>query len=236
MAQYTILVENLDPDCPSNTYTQVITATGCTEYIVRLTLDSTTNGPFNVYVNSVLVYSNISRVELTLGVTVYLNCDSTPSFLIYASTYLPNEKTDTVYFNPATNLWGAGNGSVPEFTSSGWTTFIDRRLVNSDRIYNITQLSGITNPTTIGTQIHLEYPSGSGNTSALLVYPTTYGYISDFGLEEINNHINVQGMKPSNSNRQAIILSGNTYYVAQVTNYQGSVGQKQSWQVISNES
>jgi hypothetical protein len=204
---------------------------------VRIDPSSTTKGPFNIYINDVLVYSNIVRTELIGGLFVNLNCESTPTFLIYASTYDNNNKLDTIYYEIPFNFrWGVGNGLTPEYSDVAWETFINRRVNNDDRIQNLTILSGITNPTSVGQQLKLSFPIGSGNTSAIIVYPKKYGYISDYGLQEIGNTANIQGMKPSNNSRQEINLSGTPYYVAQITEYQGSEGQVQNWHVISNES
>lgn len=234
--QYTIVVENLDPFCSNDSYTEVVNVNNCTEYIVRIGPSSTVKGPFNIYVNNILVYSNVQRAQLIVGLFVELNCNTSPTFLIYASTYNINQTTDTIYYEiPQNKRWGVGNGLTPDFSVSGWETFINRRITNNDRIVNLTQLSGVTNPTNIGQQFKLSYPFGSGNTSAIIVYPAKYGYISNNGLQEIGNTANVQGLKPESDNRQMITLSGTNYYIAQFTNYQGSEGQQQSWEVISRE-
>lgn len=236
MPSYVIKVENLDPDCSNNEYIQTIVANSCTEYLVRIDPSSTTNGPFNVYVNDVLLYSNVSRTQLIIGYTLNLNCENPPTYLLYASTYDFDNQLDTVYFEVPLNLrWGVGNGLAPEYTTLAWETFINRRITNSDRIVNLTTSSGITNPINVGQQFKLSYPSGSGNTSALLIYPKKWGYISDNGLQEIGNPGNIQGMKPQSNNRNEIILSGSPYYIAQFTNYQGSEGQNQNWQIILKE-
>ena len=236
MPSYTIVVENLDQFCSNEQITNTVIANSCTEYIVRIDASSTTKGPFNIYVNSILLYSEVSRNQMINGYFINLNCESSPTFLLYASTYDVNNKLDTVYYEIPFNFrWGAGNGLSPEYTSSGWETFINRRVNNNDRIVNLTTTSGITNPTNLGQQIRLNYPSGSGNTSAILIYPSKYGYISDNGLQEIGNNTNNQGLKPNTNNRQTITLSGETYYITQITEYQGSEGQMQNWEVISNQ-
>jgi hypothetical protein len=157
--------------------------------------------------------------------------------LIYASTYNTNDRIDTVFYEDTglNRRWGIGNGLAPEYSNTGWETFINRRITNNDRIVNLTVLSGITDPSLVGTQIRIEYPSDSGNTSAILLYPATYNYISDGGLQEIGNESNLQGLKPMSNDRLVIPISGVSYYIAQITNYQGSEGQKQNWQVISSE-
>lgn len=237
MPIYTIEIENLDPSCSNNKITRQVVVNTCSEYIVRIEPSSTTRGPFNIYVNSVLVLSDVSRTQMVIGQFVNLFCEDTPTYLLYASTHDLFQNLDTVFYEDVglNRRWGVGNGLAPEYSNTQWQIFIDRRITNNDRIYNLTTLSGITNPTNIGQQIRLNYPVGSGNTSALIIYPSKYGYISDSGLQEIGNSANIQGLKPKNNQRQTITLSGESYYVAQITEYQGSEGQVQNWQVISNE-
>jgi len=236
MPQYTITVENLDPHCLGDKYNQVIVANTCIEYIVRIENSSTTKGPFNISVDGLLTYSNVSRNELINGLFLNLNCATLPVYILYASTFNFDSRTDTVYFEtPLNNRWGAANGLTPEYTNTGWQNFITRRIDNDDRIVNIAETLGITNPINVGSQLRLTYPSGSGNTSALLIYPSKYGYISDSGLREIGNPTNIQGMKPGVSNKQEIILNGENYYITQISNNQGSPGQVINWQVIATE-
>jgi hypothetical protein len=236
MPAYNIVVENLDPGCSNDQITNTVVANSCTEYIVRIDPSSTTKGPFNISFNGLQVYTNVSRNQMINGLFLNLACESEPTYLIYASTYDINNTLDTVYYEiPFNDRWGVGNGLSPEHTTSAWEIFINRRINNDDRIINLTTVSGITNPTNIGQQLRLSFPIGSGNTSAILIYPAKYGYISDTGLQEIGNSANVQGLKPLNNNRQSLNISGTSYYIAQITEYQGSEGQQQSWQVISNE-
>jgi hypothetical protein len=237
MPSYLIEVENIDPSCSNDKFSQTIVANSCTEYIVRIDPSSTAKGPFNLYVNNILLYTNISRSQLVIGYFVKLDCDDNPTYLIYASTYNTNDRIDTVFYEDVglNRRWGVGNGLSPEYSNTGWETFINRRILNNDRIINLTTSSGITDPTLVGIQLNLTYPSGSGNTSAILIYPASYNYISDGGLQEIGNESNIQGLKPKNNDRLTVSISGVSYYIAQITNYQGSEGQEQSWQVISSE-
>ena len=57
MATYTITVTNNAVGC-DNEIEQQLTVDGCSTYIVRLTSNSNALGPFNVYVNGSLYYSN----------------------------------------------------------------------------------------------------------------------------------------------------------------------------------
>jgi hypothetical protein len=92
MATYTITVTNNAVGC-DNEIEQQLTVAGCSTYIVRLTSNSTALGPFNVYVNGLLYYSNVSRVEMLLGVEVILECETpTPT---PTPTITPTNQTQT---------------------------------------------------------------------------------------------------------------------------------------------
>jgi hypothetical protein len=70
---HTILVTNNAAGCNTE-IEQQLTVTGCTTYIVRLPLNSNALGPFDVYVDSVLIYSSVSRNNMIDGVIVTLEC------------------------------------------------------------------------------------------------------------------------------------------------------------------
>ena len=92
MATYTITVTNNAVGC-DNEIEQQLTVAGCSTYIVRLTSNSNALGPFNVYVNGSLYYSNVSRVDMLLGVEVILECDTpTPT---PTPTITPTNQTPT---------------------------------------------------------------------------------------------------------------------------------------------
>lgn len=79
MTTYSILVTNNAPGC-NNDIEQQIQVTGCTTYIVRLASNSNALGPFNVYVDSSLYYSALTRTDMFNGVVVTLDCvTSTPT-------------------------------------------------------------------------------------------------------------------------------------------------------------
>lgn len=73
MSIYSILVTNNAPGCDTE-IEQQLTVTGCTTYIVRLASNSNALGPFNIYVDDVLYYSNASRNDMFNGIVVVLEC------------------------------------------------------------------------------------------------------------------------------------------------------------------
>jgi hypothetical protein len=92
MATYTITVTNNAVGC-NNEIEQQLTVDGCSTYIVRLTSNSNALGPFNVYVNDLIYDSNVSRVNMLLGVEVVLECGTpTPT---PTPTITPTNQTPT---------------------------------------------------------------------------------------------------------------------------------------------
>ena len=77
MSTYSILVTNNAPGCATE-IEQQLTVTECTSYIIRLASNSNALGPFNILVNNVIYYSNISRNDMLNGVVVDLQC-ATPT-------------------------------------------------------------------------------------------------------------------------------------------------------------
>ena len=73
MATYTITVTNNAVGC-DNEIEQQITVSGCSTYIVRLTSNSSALGPFNVYLDSIMVYEDQTRAEMLNGVVVIVEC------------------------------------------------------------------------------------------------------------------------------------------------------------------
>ena len=73
MSLYTIIVYNNAPGCGTEIEQQV-TVSGCTNYIVRLTSNSNALGPFDVYVDTTIYYSAVTRNELLNGVVVSIEC------------------------------------------------------------------------------------------------------------------------------------------------------------------
>jgi len=82
MAVYKFIISNQDPICGS-LYEQNINTSGCTTFLLRLNTQSTSEGPFNIYIatiNSTPIYTNISRSQLLTGVQYSLECPTpTPS-------------------------------------------------------------------------------------------------------------------------------------------------------------
>lgn len=77
MSTYSILVTNNAPGCATEIEQQLM-VTECTSYIIRLASNSNALGPFNILVNDVIYYSNISRNDMLNGVVVELQC-ATPT-------------------------------------------------------------------------------------------------------------------------------------------------------------
>jgi hypothetical protein len=77
MSIYSILVINTAPGC-DNRIEQQISVTECTSYIVRLASNSNALGPFDVYVDDDIYFSDVSRNEMFNGVVVNLLC-ATPT-------------------------------------------------------------------------------------------------------------------------------------------------------------
>jgi hypothetical protein len=89
---HTILVTNNAAGCNTE-IEQQLTVTGCTTYIVRLPLNSNALGPFDVYVDSVLIYSSVSRNDMINGVVITLECGTpTPT---PTPTMTPTHQTPT---------------------------------------------------------------------------------------------------------------------------------------------
>jgi hypothetical protein len=107
MTTYTITVTNNAVGC-DNEIEQQLTVEGCSTYIVRLTSNSNALGPFNVYVNGLLYYSNVTRVEMLLGVEVILECGTptptpTPSITPTNQTPTPTPTNTETPTNTPTN-------------------------------------------------------------------------------------------------------------------------------------
>jgi hypothetical protein len=77
MTTYSILVTNNAPGC-NKQIEQQIEVTECTTYIVRLASNSNALGPFTVYVDGAINYSDVTRTDMINGVVVNLQC-TTPT-------------------------------------------------------------------------------------------------------------------------------------------------------------
>jgi hypothetical protein len=77
MSIFSILVTNNAPGCVSE-IEQQLTVTACTQYLVSLTSNSTSLGPFNIYLDDVIYYSAVTRNTFLDGVVVNVDC-TTPT-------------------------------------------------------------------------------------------------------------------------------------------------------------
>jgi hypothetical protein len=77
MSIFSILVTNNAPGCTAE-IEQQLTVSACTQYIVSLTPNSTSLGPFNIYLNDVIYYSAVTRNDFLDGVVVNVDC-TTPT-------------------------------------------------------------------------------------------------------------------------------------------------------------
>lgn len=80
MGVYKFIISNQDPVCGSS-YEQTINTSGCTTFLLKLNTLSTSEGPFNIYIdtiNSTPIYTNVSRSQLLTGLQYSLECP-TPS-------------------------------------------------------------------------------------------------------------------------------------------------------------
>jgi hypothetical protein len=77
MSIYSILVTNNAPGCVSE-IEQQLTVTACTQYIISLTSNSTSLGPFNIYLDDFIYYSAVTRNNFLDGVVVNVDC-TTPT-------------------------------------------------------------------------------------------------------------------------------------------------------------
>ena len=93
MSIYSITVINTAPGC-DNEIVQELTVTSCSSYIVKLIPNSTALGPFDVYVNDVLYYSDVTLAEMLIGVVIVLQC-ATPTNTPTNTTTPTNTATPT---------------------------------------------------------------------------------------------------------------------------------------------
>lgn len=73
MSTYNITVTNNALGCTAEIEQQLIVS-GCSTYIVRLASNSNALGPFDVYVDSGIYYSAVTRDDMLMGVVVTLQC------------------------------------------------------------------------------------------------------------------------------------------------------------------
>lgn len=94
MAICTILVINNAPGC-DNPIAQQFTG-NCDTYIVRLSSNSNALGPFDVYLDSVLIESGLTRTEMFNGIVVTCGCPTpTPTPTITSTPIVSPSQTPT---------------------------------------------------------------------------------------------------------------------------------------------
>ena len=107
MSIYSILVTNNAPGCTAE-IEQQLSVVGCSQYIVKLTPNSNSIGPFNVYLDDIIYYSDVTRNELLDGVIITIQCGTptnTPSpTQTPTSTQTP---TVTITVTPSYNPCGS---------------------------------------------------------------------------------------------------------------------------------
>ena len=118
MSTYNILVTNNAPGCATE-IEQQLTVTGCTSYIVRLASNSNALGPFNIYVNTFIYYSGVSRNDMFNGIVVNLEC-VTPTPTPTSTTTPTVTQTSTVTSTPTQT--DPMTGATPTTTSTPTNT------------------------------------------------------------------------------------------------------------------
>jgi len=183
MTTYTITVTNNAVGC-DNEIEQQLTVEGCSTYIVRLTSNSNALGPFNVYVNGLLYYSNVTRVEMLLGVEVILECGTptptpTPSITPTNQTPTPTPTNTSTPTNTPTNTStptqtptpGASQTPTPTNTSTPTNT-----PTNTSTPTNTpTNTSTPTNtPTNTSTPTNTPTPTSAGFSAYIFAEPQDF--------------------------------------------------------------
>ena len=117
MSIYSILVTNNAPGCVSE-IEQQLTVTACTQYIISLTSNSTSLGPFNIYLDDFIYYSAVTRNDFLDGVVVNVDCITPTPTQTPTNTETPtNTPTDTP--TPTqTNTPGASPTQTPTNTET----------------------------------------------------------------------------------------------------------------------
>jgi len=101
MATYKLIVVNTDPICENSIENEITGVTACSRYYIQLNPTSHSKGPFNIYLdttNSVPLYTNITRNEFLVGITVEILCTTptpTPSITPTISITQTPTKTPT---------------------------------------------------------------------------------------------------------------------------------------------
>ena len=111
MSIYSILVTNNAPGCTSE-IEQQLSVSGCSQYIVRLTPNSNSIGPFNVYLDDIIYYSAVTRNDLLDGVILTIQC-GTPT---------PTPTNTTTPTNTPTNALSPTTTPTPTNTATPTNT------------------------------------------------------------------------------------------------------------------
>ena len=217
MATYTITVTNNAVGC-DNEIEQQLTVAGCSTYIVRLTSNSNALGPFNVYVNGVIYDSNVSRVDMLLGVEVVLECGTpTPT---PTPTITPTNQTPTpTPTNTTTPTVTPTNTPTPSITPTIGLTPTPTST-NTSTPTNTPTVTPTPSSAAFMAYIFAE-PQDSVDDSTLLAYATANGAVewwSFYGLSSppnnsggnYSNDLNVYAHQPS-------FVSGGGNFITPVT-------------------
>ena len=98
MSTYSILVTNNAPGCTSE-IEQQLSVVGCSQYLVSLTPNSNSIGPFNVYLDDVIYYSAVTRNNLLDGVVLTIQCGTPTNTPTITQTPTPTN-TPTIGATP----------------------------------------------------------------------------------------------------------------------------------------
>jgi hypothetical protein len=105
MSIFSILVTNNAPGCTAE-IEQQLTVTACTQYLISLTPNSSSLGPFNVYLDDVIYYSAVTRNDFLDGVVVDIECNTptpTPTPTNTPTTTITPTNTGTPTPTPTIN-------------------------------------------------------------------------------------------------------------------------------------
>ena len=96
MATYKLIVVNTDPICENSIENEITGVTACSRYFIQLNPSSHSKGPFNVYldtINSVPLYTNITRNQFLAGITVEILCTTPTPTNTITPTITPTKTT-----------------------------------------------------------------------------------------------------------------------------------------------
>jgi hypothetical protein len=117
MSIYSILVTNNAPGCTSE-IEQQLTVTECTQYLVSLTPNSNSVGPFNIYLDDVIYYSAVTRNNFLDGVVVNVDCITPTPTQTPTNTETPTNTPTNTPTPTQTNTPGASPTQTPTNTET----------------------------------------------------------------------------------------------------------------------